>query len=201
VLIAHHHGLSATEALRSVLSNWGLLLGFLVCLGGGIPLGTLLLSHIMKVRGNTTAEVGGKRYNRMRRISTLTALSVVVLVVFIIAHRIGQRLPLGNNEWAWLALAVFLIATTVWHWLAKPSPGRLHVIATGDPSRLIDERVMQVNGRGAYTAVYIFLVALLLGGSFYEMLFRSEWPVRTLVEVGTLFLILICTTWYWNRKL
>jgi hypothetical protein len=61
--------------------------------------------------------------------------------------------------------------------------------------------VQLVNGKGASTAIWIFMLLLFFGGAAYDMIVLAVWPIRTLVEMAVLFVVYFCAVQYWNRKL
>jgi hypothetical protein len=199
--VAHAKGLGTTEAMHDLLKHWIIVVGYTIVMSG-FMLGVAFFSYRhLNVPRNEALEVGAKRHTRTRLINTLAALLICAVAAVHVGHRLATGLPLGQDEWAWVGMATVLVAINAWQWIEKPSPERLYAIATGDASRLNDERTLQVKGRAAVFTGAVFTLALLIGGTAYESILRGEWPIRTLVELALLFVLQAIGTWYWNRKL
>lgn len=201
VLLARQSGLGPFAAVHDALvgegwQSWVVMTVVAFLMG-------LLVSRIYRPidqEGTAPEEARAIGEHRWRRLRLFMTICFVICFVASVALSISGDFP-DDHDWIAFASMFGLALVLVGYWLWRPTPDRLYVLATGDRSRVDDERAREVAGRSAFTTIRIFLVAILLGGVSYEVVVKGVWPVRSFVEFGVLLALWSLSECYWNRKL
>jgi hypothetical protein len=201
VMAQRAQGLGVEEAIHYVLTHWPIYLTVNLVILFGVMVAAIALPYRFRVPAGEPAAIGMQRFKLNRLVITLCMLPLLTLLLEkIVSHAMSGTLR-GLNALVYLGCAITLLLGTVWQWVSHPTPERLHALATGDTSRINDERMQMLRGTVAYHTLCISLGVLIPGGMIYEMIFLGIWPIHTLILVVVTGSTLLCAWWYWNRKL
>ncbi len=130
-----------------------------------------------------------------------------LLLVMALVHGVTTRVAQGMTVLEALSdliLVVIMAAVTVlmliYNWLT-PSEEMARAIATGDYTRVSDERYRLLAMRSAHTALSVALVAILGVGSAVDILTYHTYPARSFIEAALLLAVWQASYAYWERKL
>ena len=205
-LLARQSGLGPAAALREAISGGLFSMGMVLVV---VVLVISMVGAILTLRGvagkdtsREGARAAGSRLLRRHRL-LLTVGGVLGIPVFtgptVFAVLTGKELP--ANALLMIGNAILFAVIAAASWIVKPTPEHLHFLATGDRSRIDDERALEAKGRAAVSAIGLFVGLLLLVGVPYEVLIRGVWPVYSVVAAGAILLLWRLCSWRWNRKL
>lgn len=171
----------------------------------GLSIGFLAIMFIQNRKipeGTPPVEAGQIRYQR-RRIFGMIGLGMTLLLTAVFTVLSYKQ---GNEHFerdAPLLIGLTIIAALILFFISSIRPTRegYYALETGDTSRMNDERMQTVTGKGANTAIYIFLAFLALVMLPYQAIASGHLPIETLVEIGVLLIVQIACFNYWNNKI
>jgi len=205
-LLARQSGLDPGPALEQAVGAVGRIWPALLMIGIGAGLGSYLLAPPgararQQVAPQAARTAGAQWWRRYQVLMTVLILITLVLMVLAILLRAVGRQSLRPQDWESLWYVVFFVIWLPVYWLVKPSRETLYALGSGDRSQVNDERVQEVKGRAAGSAIGAFVALVLLVGMPYEVLVRGVWPIRSFAEAAAILFLWSIFAWRWNRKL
>jgi len=198
---ARQQGVGIYGALRSALHGlWGSLPFLLLwCL---VVTVFLLVVYARDVpAAKTPAAAGRARWHRLRVVVAIGVIPFLLLAPGVMLYHLATGQWQQDIDLLFAGMWVISAAVFFAFWRDRPGPERLHALETGDPSRVNDERMQQVQGKAAQITIIVFLGLLVFVGVPSETIVAGNWPVIIFVEIATLLIVWAAATAYWNRRL